>query len=121
MYLRSLTWDRLVALNPTMSRILQSPPMEGLDYAWDDNNRLVGTSDALGCGKDIYYDPLGRVVGEDFSPCRASHAPYTPANPATGEDFEVLNIYDAYEPGQVQPDASVADSGFSLPAVSSCV
>ena len=78
-------------------------------YAWDDNNRLVGTSDAQGCGKDVYYDALGRVVGEDFSPCRASQAPYTPADPGNAANFEVLNTYDTYEPGQVAADATFAD------------
>ena len=78
-------------------------------YAWDDTNRLVGTSDALGCGKDLYYDGLGRVVGEDFSPCRGTHAAYTPADPIARTNFEVLNTYDSYEAGQLLSDATFLD------------
>ncbi|CAN5680008.1 hypothetical protein BH11MYX4_BH11MYX4_50240 [soil metagenome] len=78
-------------------------------YAWDDNNRLVGTSDARGCGKDIYYDALGRTVGEDFSPCRLSHADYTQGDPANPAGLEVYNTYDNYESGQVQSDGTFID------------
>ena len=41
----------------------------GWHYAWDDANRLVGTSDARGCGANFFYDGLGRKIGEDYSPC----------------------------------------------------
>ncbi|HSO37339.1 MAG TPA: hypothetical protein VLT33_32655 [Labilithrix sp.] len=70
---------------------------------------LVGTSDARGCGKDIYYDALGRTVGEDFSPCRLSHADYTQGDPANPAGLEVYNTYDNYESGQVQSDGTFID------------
>jgi RHS repeat-associated protein len=109
-YSRYLTWDSLGRLRTNNEpNAVDAVSARGWVYAWDDNNRLVGTSDGLGCGKDIYYDSLGRVVGEDFSPCRASQAPYTKADPSTGLNFEVLNTYDNYEAGQIEADATFAD------------
>jgi RHS repeat-associated protein len=64
-------------------------------YAYNDSGDLVGTSDARGCGTNYHYDAGGRVVAEDYSPCETGHAPYTPANPATGVGAEVYNRYDA--------------------------
>jgi RHS repeat-associated protein len=111
-YSRSLLWDSL-------GRLIQNYEPNTADpvyaiswmYAWDNANHLVATSDARGCGKDIYYDSLGRVLGEDYSPCAASHAPYTQADPATGLGFEVLNQYDSYESGHVESDGTFADDG----------
>jgi RHS repeat-associated protein len=71
-------------------------------YAWDEAGRLVGTSDARGCGENVFYDGLGRIVGEDYSPCLRSQQPYSPPNFATGEGIEVLYRYDTYEPGQMR-------------------
>jgi YD repeat-containing protein len=109
-YGRSVVWDSLGRMianyeDNTTSRNTGA----GWRYAWDDTNRLVGTSDARGCGEDIYYDALGRVVGEDYSPCRASHAPYSAADGASGTGFEVLNSYDAYEADQVASDSTFID------------
>ena len=73
-------------------------------YVWDDAGRLVGTSDARGCGKNIYYDGLGRIVGEDYSPCLASQPTYTPPDLSTGDGLEVFNRYDSYESGQLEAD-----------------
>lgn len=49
-------------------------------YAYNDSGKLVGTSDARGCGKNLFYDRLGRLLAEDYSPCLKSHATYTPLN-----------------------------------------
>lgn len=78
-------------------------------YAFDDANRMVGTSDARGCGVNLYYDAFGRIQGEDYSPCLATQPVYTPPNPATGDGFEVWNRYDGYENGQVQSDLTFED------------
>ena len=84
-------------------------------YTWDDAGRLVGTSDARGCGKNIFYDGLGRVQGEDYSPCSPSHPPYSLPNLATGAGLEVSNVYDAYEIDQVESDATFSDqSGLAI-------
>ena len=56
-------------------------------YAYDDSGRLVGTSDARGCGENITYDGLNRVTTEDYSPCTDSQLPYT-------SEPEVTNVYD---------------------------
>jgi RHS repeat-associated protein len=63
-------------------------------YAYDDAGQLVGTSDARGCGENIAYDGLGRVISEDLSPCLSSQDDYSP------ERAEVLNWYDTLENGQ---------------------
>jgi len=74
--------------------------MHAWRYAYDDAGDLVGTSDARGCGRNFHYDSLGRAIAEDYSPCLATHAPYTPVNLATGAGAEVFNRYDAPDPGQ---------------------
>ena len=76
---------------------------QGWRYAYNDAGQLVGTSDPRGCGEDFYYDTAGRVVGEDYSPCRKSQPTYSPPTLAfglpTGDGAEVLYIYDANEAG----------------------
>ncbi|MGC4070653.1 MAG: toxin TcdB middle/N-terminal domain-containing protein [Polyangiaceae bacterium] len=67
-------------------------------YAYDNSSRLVGTSDANGCGANYHYDSGGRLIGEDYSPCLANHAVYTPPNLDTGEGLETYYRYDAPDP-----------------------
>jgi RHS repeat-associated protein len=74
--------------------------MKAWRYAWDDAGRLVGASDGRGCGKNRFYDGLGRLLAEDFSPCRTYHPDYTPYDPSTGLGAERYFVYDAPEPGQ---------------------
>ena len=79
-------------------------------YVYDDEGRLVGTSDARGCGKNITYDALGRTIGEDYSPCLANQPAWVSApDPATGDGYEVFYRYDRYEAGQVSPTATFVD------------
>jgi YD repeat-containing protein len=71
----------------------------GWAYAYNDNGDLVGTSDARGCGKNIAYDELGRLLYEDFSPCEVTQSPYSKPNFNSkfyGFGVEKLNIYDRY-------------------------
>ena len=79
----------------------------GWRYVYDSENRVVGSSDARRCGKNIHYDALGRVIAEDFSPCLAPplQAAYTAPNLVTGEGTEAFFRYDNYEDGQVEPTA----------------
>jgi RHS repeat-associated protein len=81
-------------------------PNTGADwrYVWDDAGRLVGTSDARGCGKNLYYDGLARLVGEDYSPCLASQPAWSPPNLQTQDGLEVAYRYDSYEPGQMEAE-----------------
>ena len=72
--------------------------MDAWRYAYNNAGDLVGTSDARGCGVNYHYEGAGRIVGEDYSPCLAAHAAYTPANPANGAGFEVFYHYDTAEP-----------------------
>lgn len=88
----------------------QEPNTGEWRYAWDDAGLLVGTSDARGCGTNFHHDALGRLIGEDYSPCAASHAAYSQGNPATGQGLEVLYRYDTYEPGQVAAEPGFRDS-----------
>ena len=69
-------------------------------YAYDDAGHLVGTSDARGCGKNLSYDGLGRLIAEDYSPCRSYQPDYSPANLDDGTGTESYFRYDAPEPGQ---------------------
>jgi RHS repeat-associated protein len=63
-------------------------------YAYNDSGDLVGTTDARGCGANYYYDNLGRLKAEEYSPCEASHADVTPLDPATGAGYDVVYEYD---------------------------
>lgn len=69
-------------------------------YAYDWSGRLVGTSDARGCGWNSFYDRLGRMIATDLSPCLRSQAAYTAPNLADGTGTEAFYRYDAPEPGQ---------------------
>lgn len=79
-------------------------------YVWDDAGRLVGTSDARGCGVNFYYDGLDRLLGEDYSPCLTSQSAHTAPNLITGEGLEAFYRYDNYETDQVQPEPNFADN-----------
>jgi RHS repeat-associated protein len=67
-------------------------------YAYDDASRLVGTSDANGCGVNYHYDAGGRLIGSDYSPCKANHQAYSAPNLTTGEGFETFYRYDTPDP-----------------------
>jgi RHS repeat-associated protein len=110
-YERTMEYDSL-------GRLMQNrEPNTGNNwrYVWDDSGRLVGTSDARGCGENLYYDGLDRVTGEDYSPCLNTHPAYTSPNLATGAGLEVLYKFDTYEPGQVSPEPGfVDDAAFAI-------
>lgn len=86
-------------------------------YAYNDAGDLVGTSDARGCGVNYTYDAAGRILGEDYSPCEASHAAYSAVNAAAGTGFEVYYQYDnaAVPSGLVAPPVAGGggDPGYS--------
>lgn len=63
-------------------------------YAYDNAGRLVGTSDARGCGENLHYDAIGRLVAADYSPCLATHAVYSEPNLTTGDGTEEFVRYD---------------------------
>jgi RHS repeat-associated protein len=71
--------------------------MKAWRYAYDKSGRLVGTRDARGCGKNLFYDGADRRIAEDYSPCLSTHAPYTAPILASGEGTEVLSRYDAQQ------------------------
>jgi len=77
-----------------------SAEMKGWRYAYDLSGRLVGTRDARGCGKNLFYDLMGRLKAEDYSPCLDSHPAYTAPDLLTGDGTEALYRYDGTEPGQ---------------------
>ena len=78
-------------------------------YAWDDAGRLVGTSDARGCGKNLFYDGLDRLIAEDYIPCKNNQPKYSPPNLTTGDGTESFFVYDTYNAGQVVPEPDFAD------------
>lgn len=102
---RTMRYDTLGRL------VLNAEPNAGsnLRYAWDVAGRLVGTSDARGCGVNLYYDGLNRVVGEDYSPCLTTHRAYSAPDLANGTGLEVFNRYDQYEPAQVKREPGFED------------
>ena len=108
-----VTYSRSLVYNTLGQLMLNREPNTGNNwrYAWDDAGRLVGTSDARGCGENLFYDGLGRVLGEDYSPCLASQAAYSAPAPdlANGRGLETFSQYDTYEAGQLSPDATFND------------
>jgi RHS repeat-associated protein len=88
-------------VSPNFSATPNTPGVIGWTYAYDDNGDLVGTSDPRGCGENRFYDGLGHLVGEDYSPCSSTQRPYTqPAMDATGQltgdGTEAFYSYDGY-------------------------
>ena len=71
--------------------------MKSWIYAYDASGRMVGTSDAAGCGKNVTYDLAGRPLTEDYSPCRITQQQHSTPFPS-GDGTEVLYRYDAPEP-----------------------
>ncbi len=108
-YVRTIEWDSFGRMI-TNAEPNTSVGGAAWNYVYDDEGRLVGTSDARQCGKNFDYDALGRLRSEDFSPCLPEQAAYTAPNLATGDGTETFNVYDAYEPGQVAPTPSFADN-----------
>jgi hypothetical protein len=47
------------------SSTVNASGVRGWTYAYDIAGRLVGTSDARGCGENIFHDNYGRVIAED--------------------------------------------------------
>jgi RHS repeat-associated protein len=81
-----------------------------LTYLWDDAGNLVATSDARGCGKNRFYDGLGRLLAEDYSPCLPEQPAYTEPDLTTGDGTEAFFRYDVYEPGQLSSAPGFADA-----------
>lgn len=109
-YTRTMVWDSLGRLIENIEpNTIDRVSGRTIRYAWNDENRVAGTSDGRGCGENLYYDALGRVTAEDYSPCRPTQALYTEPNAAAGTGFEVINRYDAYDPAQVNPEVGFAD------------
>jgi RHS repeat-associated protein len=105
------TYRREMAFDSLGRLMLNKEPNTGNNwrYVWDDAGRLVGTSDARGCGVNYHYDGLSRLIGEDYSPCLTSQPVYTPPNFVTGKGFETFYRYDEYEADQVSPEPGFAD------------
>ncbi|GMV20002.1 MAG: hypothetical protein AMXMBFR56_82260 [Polyangiaceae bacterium] len=74
------------------------PALRAWRYAYTDAGDLVGTSDARGCGVNFSYDGAGRLLVEDYSPCRLTHADYSIPNVTARTGIEVLYQYDAAPP-----------------------
>ena len=103
--LRTLQYDSLGRLvqniEPNTSTKIKSS-IKAWRYAYDDAGHLVGTSDARGCGKNLFYDGAGRLVAEDYSPCGSYHGDYTLPDLTDGSGTETFIRYDVPEPGQTQ-------------------
>jgi RHS repeat-associated protein len=112
-YERRLYWDSFGRVIVNVEPNTSGPDASGVSHSWryvyDSEGRLVGSSDARGCGKNLYYDALGRILAEDFSPCTPDQPSYTPPNLLTGDGTETFYRYDIYEDGQLAPTASFDD------------
>ncbi|WXA79897.1 hypothetical protein LVJ94_28545 [Pendulispora rubella] len=88
------SWGRLVqTAEPNTSTGFGTTSLKTWRYAYNDSNEIVGTSDARGCGKNVQWDGLGRMLSETYSPCLSSQHPYD-------EHATNLYVYDAPEQGQ---------------------
>ncbi|MBA3907230.1 MAG: hypothetical protein H0X35_11180, partial [Pseudonocardiales bacterium] len=67
-------------------------------YAYNDSGEPVGTSDPRGCGKNVFYDKLGRVAAEDYWPCTDEQPEYSAPDLTTGNGTEYFARYDATGP-----------------------
>ena len=77
-----------------MSR--SSAPIEPPPMFSRQSGRSLGS--ARGCGENLQYDAMGRLVGEDYSPCDSTNQPaYTPGHYTTGDGLEAFYVYDAPE------------------------
>ncbi|MCB9583780.1 MAG: hypothetical protein H6718_00190, partial [Polyangiaceae bacterium] len=70
-------------------------------YRYNASGELIGTSDARGCGMNFAYDGVGRLQYEDYSPCQASHQPYSPPAPDTASGIEIYYLYDQAPPPEL--------------------
>ncbi|HLZ09256.1 MAG TPA: toxin TcdB middle/N-terminal domain-containing protein, partial [Chloroflexota bacterium] len=96
---RTAQYDSLghMVANIEPNTSISSPVLRlGWSYVYDDSGRMVGTSDARGCGENIVYDALGRVVSEDFSPCVGGQQDYS--EPGEGDGTEAYFVYDDGDP-----------------------
>jgi RHS repeat-associated protein len=79
-------------------------------YAYDDDGQLVGTSDARGCGENVGYDAVGRVLYEDFSPCVPGQQ-QTYSEPTGMDGTESFLVYDDASPMPAGRLLEVLDRG----------
>ncbi len=70
---RLMTYDSLGRMVTNVE-----PNVGTWNYAYDAEGRLVGTSDARGCGENLFYDLGGRILAADYSPCSPSQPVYSP-------------------------------------------
>jgi RHS repeat-associated protein len=97
-WMRYDTQDRMVLnVEPNVTKGFSPDPstpadsMQAWRYAYNDAGDLVGTSDARGCGSNFHYDGAGRLLFEDYSPCKSNHRPYS-------AEAEVAYRYDSPDP-----------------------
>ncbi len=96
----SETYVRTMARDSLGRVVENNEPSSGTwRYLYDSAGRLAGSADARGCGKDVSYDAMGRIVSEDYRPCDGTHAPYSEPK-ANGDGTEVFYVYDEPERGQ---------------------
>ncbi len=99
-YTRSMTYDSLGRMVFNSEPNTSGKGKGGWTYAYDISGQIVGTSDARGCGVNMAYDGMGRVLSEDYSPCLNSQPTYTKPDNATGDGTEAWFHYDSEEAGQ---------------------
>jgi len=64
-----MTYDSLGRL------VRNNEPNSGISkYAYNVDGSLVATEDARGCGQNMYYDGVGRLVARDYQPCLSHSA-----------------------------------------------
>ena len=104
-YSRSAVYDTLGRMLANVEPNTSGGAGIGWRYAYNDLGDMVGTSDARGCGQNIAYDGLGRVISRDYSPCTADQQPYGMPPTADGTNTEAFFVYETlggYDTGLVQ-------------------
>src|SRR5260370_11604234 len=66
----------------------------GWTYEYSDSRILVRTSDARGCGENIFHDGARRTIAEDSSPCDPSQPAYSVPDLQNGNGAEAFYLYD---------------------------
>jgi RHS repeat-associated protein len=80
--LRTMVYD-------SIGRMVQNtePNVGTWTYAYDAEGHLVGSADARGCGQNMFYDALGRILARDYSPCTDTQATYSAISGVGGATF----------------------------------
>lgn len=89
--------DRYMTYDSWGRMVTNHEPNSGTwTYAHDAEGRLVGTSDARGCGENIFYDLGGRQLATDYSPCSPLQPAYSAPSVTAGGAIPFAGAEESY-------------------------